>query len=121
MENGAIEEARHAVWLGRVAAVMEARGDQDAAVRLYGQASAEFTGNQKDLAGEKMANTNDVVISLGRKGETRERVADSDGGGGWLRVEEKSGAMGSDIFPYSARAHYLASCIEHAYRRHFLR
>lgn len=121
LENGAIGEVSRAVWLGRVAAVMEARGDQDEAVRLYGQACTELTGNQDDLAGGAMVSTNGVVVSFGHGGEPREYAAAGGGGGGLARVEGTGGAMGSDAFPYSTRAHYLASCIERAYRRHFLR
>lgn len=123
MEDGAAEEAPRAVWLGRVAAVMEARGDRDEAVRLYGEASAELTGGERNgsvgaLAGSGKASGNGRAGCIGRGGaagaaETarREEGDSGDGSGGGMRA----------LFPYSARAHHLASMIERCYRRHFLR
>lgn len=116
MERGAAEEAPRAVWLGRVAAVMEARGDRDEAVRLYGEAAAELTGEREGASRngsrDGSGGTASSCPSATGKGRSTQ-LGDGDCGGG-------AGA-GPDLFPYSARAHYLASIIERTYRRHFLR
>lgn len=106
MENGTAEDAPRAVWLGRLAAVVEARGDRDGAVRLYGEASDELTGrgtgDGKGVSAATGANGKGYPARIGGGG---------DRGGGGVR----------DLFPYSARAHHLASMIERSYRRHFRR
>lgn len=123
MEGGVAEEAPRAVWLGRVAAVMEARGDRDEAIRLYGEASAELIGEGRGsgtgtLGHPAGANGNRCSVQIGCGGKRGSVTATggegekgSGGGGGGMR----------DLFPYSARAHHLASVIERSYRRHFLR
>lgn len=140
MENGAAEEAPSAVWLGRVAAVMEARGDRDEAVRLYGEAAAVLTGVDRNChigaavdgsshrynGGGKnggvspAANADGNVLSssrVGGVGAGMPTAMGGRGGGGGC-----SGGVGmNNLFPYSARAHYLASMIERNYRRHFNR
>lgn len=122
MENGAVEEAPRAVWLGRVAAVMEARGDRDEAVRLYGEAAAALTGEGRNVrdGGRK------VGIDLAARANGSGVSSPVDGGGIVAGVSETtnggSGGGGTgNLFPYSARAHYLASIIERSYRRHFNR
>ncbi|CAM9599430.1 unnamed protein product, partial [Laminaria digitata] len=109
MENGAIDETPRAVWLGRVAAVMEARGDRDEAVRLYGEASAVLTGDVGDRDGGR----GKAITGTG-SGFDRQN-------GGVGRGEGGGGGGGSDLFPYSARAHHLATMVERAYHRHFNR
>lgn len=122
MENGGVaNEAPHAVWLGRMAAVMEARGDRDEAFRLYGQASTVLTG----VGG---SDHEDGIADVGRsyclpdgacvaREEARE-------GRGFVESEGRNRdglGEGTGLFPYSARAHHLASVVERAYRRHFRR
>lgn len=138
MENGAAEEAPRAIWLGRVAAVLEARGDRDEAVRLYGEAAAALTGgNGSCHTGALVGGTNcgrrddggnarihpaargngtDLSPLVGgvEAGLSAVRIGGGSGGGG-------SGGGVRNLFPYSARAHYLASMIERSYRRHFNR
>ena len=97
-----MDEAPRAVWLGRIAAVMEARGDRDEAVRLYGEASAALTGSSGVGRGEGGCGVGVPGVGLG--------VVAGGGGGN-----------GDGLFPYSARAHHLASMIERSYRRHFKR
>lgn len=135
-KGGAVCEAPRAVWLGRVAAIMEARGDRDEAVRLYGQASAELlTGNRPNYDEQQHRQR---VASINRDGSisASDAVA-APGGGGAGRCRTGEGGPGRQgsrdemgqkdnvdlvgLFPYSSRAHSLASCIARAYRRHFRR
>ena len=125
MENGAVDEAPRAAWLGRVAAVLEARGDRDEAVRLYGEASAVLTGA---VGGREGGNAiTGTGTSFNRQsgavgpGEGSCAVGVVGPGVGPGAVANGGGEGGDDLFPYSARAHYLASTIERAYRRHFER
>lgn len=125
MENGAVDEAPRAAWLGRVAAVLEARGDRDEAVRLYGEASAVLT---RAVGGREGSNAiTGTGTSFNRQNGAVGLEEGSRGvgvvglGAGSGVVANKGGEGGSDLFPYSARAHHLASMIERAYRRHFER
>ncbi|CAM9575821.1 unnamed protein product, partial [Scytosiphon promiscuus] len=130
MEHGAVREAPRAVWLGRMAAVMEARGDRDEAVRLYGKAVTELTG-EKEIGGMQLdGGTNSVAPSCGGtvgRGRDAKRSPRRAAGASEI-CSRTSGGGGSgkprrfdDLFPYSARAHFLASMIARSYRRHFLR
>ncbi|CAM9441311.1 unnamed protein product [Ectocarpus sp. 4 AP-2014] len=116
MERGTAEEAPRAVWLGRVAAVMEARGDRDEAVRLYGEAAAELTGKREGAGRNGSRDGSGGTASSCPAAAGKGRSAQLKGGDGGV-----SAGAGPDLFPYSARAHYLASFIERTYRRHFLR
>lgn len=128
MENGAAEEAPRAVWLGRIAAVMEARGDRDEAVRLYGEAAVALTGGEtsgRDDAGKTgtgsgaAANGNSPLSRVGGVGAGgSEAIVGGSGGSG---DSSSVGGGTGNLFPYSARAHHLASMIERCYRRHFNR
>lgn len=123
MENGAVDEAPRAVWLGRVAAVLEARGDRDGAVRLYGEASEVLTGAVGVREGGKVTAGAESGFH-GQNGGASLREGGCGGGVGGLGVGSgvvANGGGGGDLFPYSARAHHLASMIERAYRRHFKR
>lgn len=137
MENGAAEEAPRAVWLGRVAAVMEARGDRDEAVRLYGEAAAALTGGDRSCReGAVAGDYNHRGYGDGRKvGMIAGSRASGNGLSSWVcgfgaglsaaTIEGGGGGDGGgramDLFPYSARAHHIASMIERSYRRHFNR
>lgn len=121
MENGVTADFPHAVWLGRVAKVMEARGDRDEAVRLYAQACSELTGCRDDCPGEVAAPESGLKASGALGFPMRESSGGRDGDTGWVNIEKPGGGKGGELFPYSARAHFLASCIERTYRRHFLR
>lgn len=140
MENGAAGDAPRAVWLGRVAAVMEARGDRDEAVRLYGEAAAALTGGDTSCHdGSAAAGDNsrprrrdgggngEISVGARANGDSlAARVRAGVGAGvqaattvGWSG--SRSGSQMGHLFPYSARAHHLASMIERSYRRHFNR
>lgn len=123
MERGAVNEAPRAVWLARVAAVMEARGDRDEAVRLYGEASAALTGTVDHHGGREcltgVAQTYHQEVGVVALGKTD--FGDNVVGGGAAGVMGRSAPGESNLFPYSARAHFLASMLERAYRRHFQR
>lgn len=136
MENGAAEEVPRAVWLGRVAAVMEARGDRDEAVRLYGEAAVALTGGERGCGvGAVVGDSNHRPRNDGGISGTTPAVSasgrglSSRGGGGGAGMSAATivgGGCGSgggvrNLFPYSARAHHLASMIERSYRRHFSR
>lgn len=111
MERGAEAEAPQAVWLGRIAAVMEARGDRDEAVRLYGKASAAL------LTGEIPTTPGDINGCRGTEMVTSREYSN----GGNVRTRGREVGDRGLLFPYSARAHHLASMIKRAYRRHFQR
>lgn len=123
MESGTAEDAPRAVWLGRLAAVMEARGDRDGAVRLYGEASDELTGKGKGGDGSdnnsRFRDDGDGKAVPAATGATEKGFSALNGGGGGVCC--RGGGEGRDLFPYSARAHHLASMIERSYRRHFRR
>ncbi|CAM9244707.1 unnamed protein product, partial [Ectocarpus sp. 13 AM-2016] len=116
MERGTAEEAPRAVWLGRVAAVMEARGDRDEAVRLYGEAAAELTGKREGASRNGSRDGGGGTASSCPSVAGKGRSAQLGGGDGGVGAR-----AGPDLFPYSARAHYLASIIERSYRRRFVR
>lgn len=121
MENGVIADFPRAVWLGRVAKVMEARGDRDEAVRLYAQACAELTESRQDCTGEVAAPVSASKASGALGVPMGEKSDGSDGVMGWVNTGKPGGGEEGELFPYSARAHFLASCIERTYRRHFRR
>lgn len=111
MERGAKAEAPRAVWLGRIAAVMEARGDRDEAVRLYGKASAALLKDEVLTAAGDIDGCQGMGLVTPQEHATR----------GGIRTREREVHDRDLLFPYSARAHHLASMIERAYRRHFQR
>lgn len=102
MEEGASIQAPRAVWLGRIAAVMEARGDKDGAVRVFGEAAATLTKGSM-------------------YGDCHEQASCPQNGFGFGIGVSPHGGNGGNLFPYSARAHHLATIIERPYRRHFRR
>lgn len=116
MHNGAAMEAPRAVWLERVAAVMEAKGDQDEAVRLYGIAAAALTGDASSDCNRRIDDG-----PAGNEKATRHGAGDGKSSNSRPTIFTPSRGDGSNLFPYSARAHHLASTIERAYRRHFRR
>lgn len=129
MEHGAVDEAPRAVWLGRMAAVMEARGDRDEAVRLFGEAVTELTGDREATNRCLDAGAGITVGCHGKVGGGGDKECSSRGIASGSQLFSRT-SMGSgtgdqegmgDLFPYSARAHLLASIIERSYRRHFLR
>lgn len=110
MRRGAVGDTPRAVWLARLAAVMEARGDRDEALRLYGEASVQLTGRRAEPA---LASGRAMIC--GTHSVMSEREED------WGAVGRSTKVDVDRMFPYSARVHFLATCIARAYRRHFCR
>ena len=126
-KGGPTAEVPRAVWLGRVAAVMEARGDKDEAVRLYGEASAALTAVEEPAGGVDRSGW-DRCRQEEEGAITRVGCIFGDGAGSdnsdhpavvYGKCMNNRGSR--NLFPYSARAHHLASMIERAYDRHFRR